>query len=123
MTPPGWDAGLDTLPNLHGQTPFIDGTGHRVRLAAPRTEAAAERPHGLGRSLELYAPDRTTRVGFGNAHPAREARGPGTRRRRESGHGQRMRTMRFHECGDATTLPGDFRKEADAVPRAGGAIP
>ena len=34
-----------------------------------------------------------------------------------------MRTMQFRECGDATALSGDFRKEADLVLKAGGVIP
>ena len=84
---------------------------------------AEERPHGPGRALKPHGPDRTGRVGFGHVHPVTEAREPGARRRSESGHGQRMRTMRFRECGDATALSGDFRKEADAVLKAGGVIP
>lgn len=84
---------------------------------------AEERPHGPGRALKPHGPDRTGRAGFDHVHPVTEARGPGARRRSESGHGQRMRTMRFRECGDATALSGDFRKKADAVLKAGGVIP
>ena len=120
VTPPGPDAGLDSLSDLHGQTPFIDGTGEWVRLAALRTEVTAKRPHGLSRSPELHAPDRIRRGTFGNAHPVRGAQWPGMRRCRKSDHGHRMRTQ---ECGDATMLPGDVRKEANAGPRERRVIP
>ena len=97
-------------------------TGQGMRPGALRTEAPGERPHGPGRSLTMHAPGGARRVGFGNTHPVREGRS-GARRRRESGHAHRMRAIRTHECGDASTPPGDFRKEADAVPKARGVIP
>ena len=61
---------LDTLPDLLGRTPFIDGREHWARLAALRAEVTAEGPHGLSRSPGRHAPDRTGRVSFGSAHPA-----------------------------------------------------
>ena len=111
------------LAGLHCRTLFIKGIGHWVKFVALRAEATAERPHGPSRTLRLHAPDGTRPVGFDNAHPARRRRGHGTRRRRESGHGHRMPARRPHECRDATTLPGDFRKEAGAVLKARGVIP
>lgn len=113
----------ETPPDLHGQTPFIDRTGHWVGLVALRTEVAEERPHGLSRSSTPHTADGTRRVGFDNAHPVRARRGSGARRRRESDHGHRTRTIRPRECGDTTTPPGDYRKEAAAVPQARGVSP
>ena len=111
------------LPGLHCRTLFINGIGHWVKFVALRTAATAERPHGPSRTLRPHAPDGTRPVGFDNAHPARRRRGRGTRRRRESGHGHLMPAIRPHECRDATTLSGDFRKEAGAVLKARGGIP
>ena len=110
-------------PGLHGRTPSINGSGHREKFVALRTEATAERPHGLSRPLTRHAPDGTRLVGSDNAHAARERRGRGTRRRRESGRGQKMQAIRPHGCRDAAAPPGDFRKEAGAVPRERGAVP
>ena len=126
------------VPGRTGQPPALgSGTGplraarpsrrdavhQRDRTLGGRTAATAKRPHGLSRSLTRHAPDGTRLVGFDNAHPARRRRGRGARRRGESGHGHRMRAIRPHECRDATTPPGDFRKEAGAVPKERGVIP
>ena len=51
MTTPERDPGLDTLLDLHGQTLFVDDIGHWVKFVVVRTEATAERPHGLSYSL------------------------------------------------------------------------
>ena len=113
----------DALPGLHGRTLFINGIGHRMKFVALRTEATAERPHGLSRSPTRHAPDGSRLVGFDDAHPARRRRGRGARRRRESGHGRRMRAIRPHGCRGPTTPPGDFRREAGAVLQERGVIP
>ena len=55
MTTLGRDPGLDTLLDLHGQTLFVDEVGHWVKFVVVRTEATAERPHGLSYSLTLHA--------------------------------------------------------------------
>ena len=117
------DPGLDTLLDLHGQTLFVDETGHWVKFIALRTEATPERPYGLSYSLTLHAPDGTRLVGFGNAHPVRERHGPGTRRRGEGDHRHRLRTIRPYEYKDAATLVEDFWKEVDAVLKERGSMP
>ena len=47
MTTPDRDPGLDTLLDLHGETLFVDDTGHWVKFVVVRTEATSERPHAL----------------------------------------------------------------------------
>ena len=88
-----------------------------------RAEATPERPHGLSYSLTLHAPDGTRLVGFDNAHPVRERRGPGTRRGGERDHRHRLRTIRPYEYKDAATLLADFWKEVDEVLRERGIDP
>ena len=123
MTVPGRDPGLDTLLDLHGQTLFVDEAGHWVKFVVLRVEVAPERPHGLGYSLTLHAPDGTRLVGFDNAHAVRDGRGPGARRREESDHRHRLRTIRPYDYKDAVTLLADFWKEVDGVLRERGSIP
>ena len=123
MTTPDRDPGLDTLLDLHGQTLFVDDAGHWVKFIVVRTEVTPERPHGLSYSLTLHAPDGERLVGFDNAHPVRKRRGPGTRRRRESDHRHRLRTVGPYEYRDAAMLVEDFWKEVDAALRERGSLP
>lgn len=74
--------GLDTLLDLHGETLFIDDIGHWVKFVVLRTDVTTEHPLVLSCSFTLHAPDGTKLVGFDNAHPVRERRDPGMRRRR-----------------------------------------
>ena len=94
-----------------------------MKFIAVRTEVTLERPHGLSYSLTLHTPDGERLLGFDNAHPVRERRGPGTRRRRESDHRHRLRTVGAYEYRDAATLVEDFWKEVDAVLRERGLVP
>ena len=123
MTTPDRDPGLDTLLDLHGQTLFVDEAGHWVKFVVVRTEATAERPHGLSYSLTLHAPDGERLVGFDNAHAVREGRGPGRRPRGKRDHHHRLRTIRSYEYMDAVTLLEDFWKEVDEVLRDRGSLP
>ena len=123
MTTPDRDPGLDTLLDLHGQTLFVDEAGHWVKFVVVRTEATAERPHGLSYSLTLHAPDGERLVGFDNAHAVREGRGPDRRRSGEHDHRHRLRTIRSYEYMDAVTLLEDFWKEVDEVLRERGSLP
>ena len=120
---PDRDPGLDTLLELHGETLFVDDVGHWVKFVVLRIEPTRERPHGLSYSLTLHAPDGTRLVGFDNAHPVRDRRGPGRRQRAERDHRHRLRTVRRYEYRDAATLLADFWKEVDQVLREGGTIP
>ena len=101
----------------------MDEVGHWVKFVVVRTEATAERPHGLSYSLTLHAPDGERLVGFDNAHAVREGRGPGRRRSGEHDHRHRLRTIRSYEYTDAVTLLGDFWKEVDEVLRERGSLP
>ena len=64
MKAPHRDPGLDMLLELHDLTLFADEIGHWVKFVVRRTDVTAERPHGA------------RLVGFDNAHPIREKRGP-----------------------------------------------
>ena len=121
-TTPDRDPALDTLLDLHGQTLFVDEAGHWVKFIAVRTEAAPQRPHGLSYSLTLHAPDGERLVGFDNAHPVRERRGPGVRRRRANDHRHRLRSIGPYDYKDAATLLEDFWKEVDQVLKERGSI-
>ena len=123
MAPLDRDPGLDTLLDLHGQTLFVDDAGHWVKFIVLRTEATAERPHGLSYSLTLRAPDGARLVGFDNAHPVTQRRGPGTGRRRETDHRHRLRRIGPYGYKDAARLLEDFWAEVDAVLKEGGSIP
>ena len=123
MTSSDRDPRLDTLLDLHGQTLFVDDAGHWVKFVVLRTGVTAERPHGLSYSLTLHAPDGQRLVGFDNAHPVRERRGPRSRRRGERDHRHRLRTIRPYESRDAATLLADFWKEVDEVLRERGSLP
>ena len=123
MATPDRDPGLDTLLDLHGQTLFVDEVGHWVKFFVVRTEATAERPHGLSYSLTLHAPDEERLVGFDNTHAVRKGRGPGSRRSGKRDHRHRLRSIQPYEYTDAATLLENFWKEVDDVPRERGALP
>ena len=122
MTTPDRDPGLDTLLDLHGQTLFVDDAGHWVTFVVVRTEATAERPHGLRYSLTMHAPDGERLVGFDNAHAVREGRGSGRRRSGEYDHRHRLRTIRPYEYTNPVTLLEEFWKEVDEILRERGTL-
>ena len=117
------DLGLDTLLDLHGETLFVNEAGHWVKFRAVRTDVTVERSHRLNYSLTLHAPDGTRLVGFDNAHPVRERRGPGAGRHRQHDHRHRLRTIRAYEYTGAVTLLEDFWTEVDGVLKERGSIP
>ena len=117
------DPGLDTLLDLHGQTLFVDEAGHWVKFNVLRTGATPERPHGLSYSLTLHAPNGMRLVGFDNAHPVSERRGPGMRSRRERDHRHRLGSIGPYDFKDAATLLEDFWTEVDEVLRKRGTSP
>ena len=123
MKPVDRDPGLGTLLDLLGQTLFVDEMGHWVKFVVRRAEVTAEQPHGLGYPLTLHAPDGTRLVGFDNAHPVRECRGPETRTRAESDHRHRLRSIRPCDYADAAALLVDSWTEVDAVMKERGSIP
>ena len=123
MTTPDRDRGLDTLLDLHGKTLFVDEAGHWVKFIVLRTEVTLERPHGLSYSLTLHAPDGARLVGFDNAHPVRERRGPRTRRGRENDHRHHLRSIGPYDYKDAATLLEDFWTAVDKVLRERGSLP
>lgn len=117
------DHSLDTLLDLHGQTLFVDETGHWVKFIVQRTAVTSDRPHGLSYSLTLHAPDGTRLVGFDNAHPVQDRRRSGKRQRGERDHQHRLRTVRPYEYTDAATLLADFWSMVDSVLKERGVLP
>ncbi|MCY3597067.1 MAG: hypothetical protein OXG71_06465 [Rhodospirillales bacterium] len=117
------DLGLDTLLDHQGQTLFVDEAGHGVTFIAVRTEVTPQRPQGLRCSLVLHAPDGERLVGFDNARPVRERRGPGTRRRRESDHRHWRQSIGPYEYWCAAVLLEDFWNEVAAVLKERGSAP
>ena len=93
-----------------------------MKFVVVRTDVTPDRPHGLSYSLTLHAPDGTRLVGFDNAHPVRERRGPGTRKRRESDHTHRLQSTRAYDYKDAATLLEDFWDEVDRILKERGSI-
>lgn len=121
MTTPDRDPGLDAF-DLHRQTPFVDEAGRRGKFVVARPDAAPERPRGPS-SPTLPAPDGERMVGFDNARPVGERPDPGGRKRRESDHRRRPRSIGARDRKDAATTLGDFRNEVDAVPKERGSVP
>ena len=117
------DHSLDTLLDLHGQTLFVDETGHWAKFVVRRTAVTSDRPHGLSYSLTLHAPDGTRLVGFDNAHPVADRRRSGRRKRDESDHQHQFRTVRPYEYTDAATLLADFWSAVDIVLKERGVLP
>ncbi len=108
------DRSLDTLLLLDGER-FVVENGFWVKFEVKRTEASAERPHGLDYSLTLHDPKGERLLGFDNAHAVREGSGPGARTRIEYDHKHKGERVRFYEYEDAATLLGDFWDEVDAI--------
>ena len=86
-----------------------------MKFEVRRVEVTSERPHGIRYSLTLHAPDGTRLAGFDNAHPARDSRSPGARKRAESDHRHQQNTVRPYDYRDAGTLISDFWWEVDGV--------
>ena len=116
------DHSLDTLLDLHGQTLFVDETGHWVKFVVQRTAVTPDRPHGLSCSLTRHAPDGTRLVGFDNAHSVKDRRQSGKRKRGERDHQHRLQTVRPYEYTDAATLLADFWDAVDRVLKERGVL-
>ncbi|WP_436120184.1 toxin-antitoxin system TumE family protein [Phyllobacterium sp. LjRoot231] len=115
------DTSLDTLLDLDGQTLFIHDN-YWVKFGVIRTPVSPERPHGLSYSLTLHSAFGERIVGFDNAHPVADVKGPGRRSKQKYDHKHRFRTIRPYDYSDAGTLLEDFWKEVDSVLREVGVI-
>jgi hypothetical protein len=117
------DPGADALVDLDGQVFVVDAKGgYWVRFSVNRVATSPERPHGLKYSLTLHAADGSRLIGFDNAHPARESRGPGGKSRGSLDHKHRLETIRPYRFKDAATLVADFWSEVDKLLREKGVI-
>jgi hypothetical protein len=117
------DPGADVLLDLDSQVFVVDAKGqYWVRFSVSRVACSAERPHGLNYSLTLHGPGGHRLVGFDNAHPVRESRGPGGKSRGPLDHKHRMETVRPYRFKDAATLLVDFWTEVDKLLKEKGVI-
>src|ERR1035438_6997740 len=91
------DPGADVLLDFDGQVFVVDAKGqYWVRLSVNQVASTPERPHGLNYSLTLHGPGGHRLIGFDNAHPVRESRGPGGKSRGPLDHKHRMEAVRFY---------------------------
>src|ERR1051325_7067273 len=96
--------------------------GYWVRFSVNRVASTLERPHGLKYSFTLHGADGSRLIGFDNAHPVRESRGPGGKSRGPLDHKHRLETVRPYRFKDAATLIEDFWAEVDKLLREKGVI-
>jgi hypothetical protein len=122
MTRPPRDTSLDTLLELNGQTLYIH-EHYWVKFVVIAVEVTAERPHGLSYSLTLHEISGERIMGFDNAHPAGDVKGPGGKVKQRFDHKHRFKTVRPYEYISAASLLADFWTEVDAVLREKGVIP
>jgi Family of unknown function (DUF6516) len=108
------DRSLEVLLDLDGQEFTFEPSGYSVKFKVKKVAATPERPHGIGYSLTLHAPDGARLVGFDNAHVVRFSRGPGGGRK-EFDHRHRLGTTRPYRYSDALQLLEDFWREVYAV--------
>jgi len=117
------DPGADVLLDLDSQVFVVDTKGqYWVRFSVSRVVSTPDRPHGLNYSLTLHGPGGNRLVGFDNAHPVRESRGPGGKIRGPVDHRHRMETVRPYRFKDAATLLEDFWAEVDKLLKEKGVI-
>jgi hypothetical protein len=117
------DPGAEVLLDLDGQVFVVDPKGqYWVRFSVSRVVPTSGQPHGLNYSLTLHGPDGNRLLGFDNAHPVRESRGPGGKSRGPHDHRHRMETVRPYRFKDAATLLEDFWAEVDKLLKEKGVI-
>jgi len=117
------DPGAEVLLDLDGQVLVVDAKGgYWVRFSVDRVASTPERPRGLKYSLTLHGPDGSRLIGFDNAHPVRESRGPGGKSQGPLDHKHRLETVRPYRFKDAATLIEDFWTEGDKLLREKGVI-
>jgi hypothetical protein len=117
------DPGAEVLLDLDSQVFVVDTKGqYWVRFSVCRVPSSAERPHGLNYSLTLHGPGGQRLVGFDNAHPVRESRGPGGKSRGPLDHKHRIETVRPYRFKDAARLLVDFWIEVDKLLKEKGVI-
>ena len=110
------DPSLDLLLDLDGQVLVIDPEGrHWVRFVVTRVAVSEAKPHGLDYSLTLHGPNGDRLVGYDNAHPVRQGRGPGSKTAPTHDHRHRLVTVRPYAYSDAATLLADFWTDVRAV--------
>lgn len=116
MKQPGRDPDLDLLLDLDSQVLVVDPAGrYWVRFSVRRVATSPECQHGLSYSMTLHDSGGNRLVGFDNAHPVRESRGPGGRGKRARDHKHRLGTVRPYRFTSAAALLEDFWHEVDGV--------
>ena len=110
------DPGLDALLCLDGETFVLDSGGKCwVKFEVKACAVSAERPHGIRYLLTLHDEAGSRLLGFDNAHPIRQGRGPGVRTRVEHDHKHRGRSVGFYVYEDAAKLLADFWAEVEVI--------
>jgi hypothetical protein len=100
MKTPGPDYGLEFLLAFDGRIHYLE-EGYWIKFEIRRVAVTERRPHGLGYSFTLHAPDGTRLVGFDNAHGVR-AKGSRFRKQPEAAD-------HWHRTGDDPGRPYVFR--------------
>ena len=117
------DPGAGVLLDLDSQVFVVDTKGqYWVRFSVIRVVSTPDRPHGLNYSLTLHGPGGNRLVGFDNAHPVRQSRGPSGKSRGPLDHRRRMETVRPYRFKDAATLLEDSWAEVDKLLKEKGVI-
>jgi hypothetical protein len=120
---PHRDPGAETLLDLDGQVLVVDAEAqYWVQFSVMRVASTPERPHGLNYSLTLHGPGGRRLVGFDNAHPVRESRGPGGKSHGPADHKHRMETVRPYRFQGAAALLEDFWAEVDRLLKGKGIV-
>jgi hypothetical protein len=72
--------------------------------------------------LTLHGPDGSRLIGFDNAHPVRESRGPGAKSHSPLDRKHQLETVRPYRFKDAATLIEDFWARVDKFLKEKGVI-
>ena len=72
--------------------------------------------------MTLHGPGGRRLVGFDNAHPVRESRGPGGKSHGPADHKHRMETVRPYRFQGAAALLEDFWAEVDRLLKGKGIV-
>ena len=117
------DPGLDALLDLDGEVLVVDRAGRFwVRFSARRVESSPGCPHGISYSLTLHDHEGRRLVGFDNAHPVRESRGPGGKRAQAQDRRHRFDTVRPYRFTSPVALLEAFWREVDTVLKEKGVL-
>ena len=108
------DYSLELLLDLDGFIAEVGG-GYWVKIEVQAILVNPRKPHGIDYSLTLHSPDGERLLGYDNAHPVRERRGPTKKENNTNDHTHRKKTIRRYKYVDAEKLINDFWTDVDRV--------